>query len=242
MPDAPENPPCQIWDDHEWEELRKALITYFENRHLSPAEDLADDVILRLLKILGRLFSAGPMGKELDNEILVGFYEKLSTGGSIAGDEKCSIDLRRYAFGVARHVRQEAEKAARRRLLWEAADDHHRDDSNAGPTAERAAHKTIFHEEADDLAEQCLQECLRGLPKERGLLLRYYQTDKKKDSVHHRKLADELSMTPNALDVAVHRARNKVRECVVSCMERELPGSSKVWCKKSGSPHLRGNV
>jgi DNA-directed RNA polymerase specialized sigma24 family protein len=231
MPDAPALPLGQIWDDRDLTELRRRLIKFFAKQNL-PAEDFADEVILRMLNKLSRLFSVGPTKKDQGYPALMRLYEKHSSGRDLAGDEECATDLLIYAYSIAKNVAREQWRLYQPEPLTEETNGLPKRARNAGSEAERVVHKTIFPEEADNLSGQCLQKCLRSLHKDGELLLKYYQTDKKKDSGYHRELADGLSMKLGTLHVAAYRARERIRECVVSCMERELPGSSRVWCKE----------
>lgn len=234
MPDAPDNPPSRIWDESDVDDLRSRLVMFFEKRpHRSRAEDLADEVILRIIIIVNRLSSTGLREHERKNEILMSLYEKLSADGSLAGDKKCAHDLARYAFGVAKKVAQEETKKG---IPWQFNSDEtfeeSKHDYDASSKDEKTLHKSFFPEEPEDLVRECLDECLRSLPEDkRELLLKYYETDNKKDSAFHQELADEFSITRNNLHVAIHRARERVRKCFLSCMERKQPGSSNLWCK-----------
>jgi DNA-directed RNA polymerase specialized sigma24 family protein len=232
MSDAPEIPPDRIWARRDLEQQRRVLIAYFKHRHLSPAEDYAQDVCMRMWKNLLRLFSRGPTEKERGYPFLMRLYEKYSSGRDLAGDQECAKDLQIYAYAIAANVLKEQWNTPRMETLPEEFVGPDRAAREWCARDENAVHKTIFPGEANDVAEQCLHDCFRSLPKETDLLLKYYETDKKKDSRSRQRLADELRVARSTLHVTAHRAREKVRDWVIACMERELPGSSRVWCEE----------
>jgi hypothetical protein len=209
----------------------------FEKRHLSPAEDFADEVLVRMLRKLSRLFSEGPTGKDYRYPSLMHLYEKYTSDrGLDGGSEGCDTDLLIYAYSIARNVVHEARKPPRSEPL---PDDFEGVGGFTGLSFERVVHRSLFPDEDEDVSIQCLQECFHSLPEETELLQEYYQTEKKKDSGYHQRMADERSISQGNLYVAVCRARKKVRRYLLSCMERELRGSSAFWMKARGSKSRR---
>jgi len=74
-------------------------------------------------------------------------------------------------------------------------------------------------EPSPDLARQCLQKCLDLWPLEqRNLVLDYYVDAKSAKIDLHRKLAEELGITVNALRVRTHRLRTALENCVLKCL------------------------
>jgi hypothetical protein len=64
----------------------------------------------------------------------------------------------------------------------------------------------------------CLERCLNALPPgRRSLLIRYYQSDKRKKIDSRQLLAEELGIGLNALRIQVFRLRNGLRGCVEKC-------------------------
>lgn len=241
MSEAPEKPPSRIsdqfWDGGDLKELRRRLVMLFEKRHLSPTEDFAGEVLVRMLRKLGRLFSEGPTGKDHKYPSLMHLYEKYSSGrGLDSGEEGCDPDLLIYAYSIARNVTHEARKSPRPEPL---PDEFEGVGGFTGLSFEKVVHRSLFPKEDEDVSIHCLHECFHSLRKDTELLLKYDQTDKKKDSDYRQRLADDMSISLDTLYVTVHRARKKVKECVLSCMERELRGSSAFWLKASGSKSRR---
>jgi DNA-directed RNA polymerase specialized sigma24 family protein len=69
---------------------------------------------------------------------------------------------------------------------------------------------------------QCLEHCLSQLPpKNRGLVVRYYQQDKQAKIDHRKMLATELGIALNALRIRAHRIRQILQRCVLDCLEQQ---------------------
>jgi DNA-directed RNA polymerase specialized sigma24 family protein len=103
---------------------------------------------------------------------------------------ECVENLRRYVFGVARHVASEAFRRAER-------------ERNANTEWWRAGRARGDY--AADFT--WLQETLRRLPSDTGsLLVEYYDRDRSSQD-NRRRLADQLGISYGALKLRVHRAR-----------------------------------
>jgi RNA polymerase sigma factor (sigma-70 family) len=73
-----------------------------------------------------------------------------------------------------------------------------------------------------EAVHRCLDLCLTRLTRRaRGLILTYYGEEKAAKIESHRKLADELGESVNALRIEVHRIRKSLRQCVFACMHPE---------------------
>jgi RNA polymerase sigma factor (sigma-70 family) len=68
--------------------------------------------------------------------------------------------------------------------------------------------------------DNCLKECMGELPqRERDLVKRYFQGEKRVKISGREKLAAELRLTANALRIQAHRLRRKLRICLKACLE-----------------------
>ncbi|MDQ3710769.1 MAG: hypothetical protein M3388_00895 [Acidobacteriota bacterium] len=66
---------------------------------------------------------------------------------------------------------------------------------------------------------ECLETCLETLPaNQRQLIIEYYRNEKTAKIEHRRKLAKELEISPNALQVKTFRIRTNLQECVRNCI------------------------
>jgi len=70
-----------------------------------------------------------------------------------------------------------------------------------------------------DFATECLRQCLTLLAVEqRNLVLDYHVNMKRAKIDLHRKMAEELGLTTNALRLRVHRLRMGLEKCVLACL------------------------
>ena len=78
-------------------------------------------------------------------------------------------------------------------------------------------------EDPDSLRPEldCLEECMEHLlPKNRELLVDYYQEDKQAKIDHRKELASRLGLDVNALRIRVHRIRSVLGDCTAACLQR----------------------
>ncbi len=104
-----------------------------------------------------------------------------------------------YFYGVARNVHREYRKVKR----------------IAPPPAMPAP--------ADEASPEldCLDGCMsKLLPKNRELIVEYYQEDKQAKIVHRKALADRYGIDMNALRIRAHRIRTVVADCTTACLQR----------------------
>jgi DNA-directed RNA polymerase specialized sigma24 family protein len=65
----------------------------------------------------------------------------------------------------------------------------------------------------------CLDKCLEQLAtKNRDLVTRYYQGEKRSKIENRKKLAQELEITLDALRIRAHRIRRQLQQCVFQCL------------------------
>lgn len=70
-----------------------------------------------------------------------------------------------------------------------------------------------------NFARECLRQCLTLVAvDQRDLVLDYHVNIKKAKIDLHRKMAEELGLTTNALRLRVHRLRMTLEKCVIACL------------------------
>lgn len=75
---------------------------------------------------------------------------------------------------------------------------------------------------ADEIALDCLDQCLEILePEERQLICEYYQGEKRGKIDHRKSIAHRHSLSVNALRIECCRIRRRLRTCVLTCMKRK---------------------
>lgn len=68
----------------------------------------------------------------------------------------------------------------------------------------------------------CLKKCLRELPENQSsLIVDYYQKEKTEKIQHHKKMAESLGISANALQVKSCRIRARLQRCVRECLEKK---------------------
>jgi RNA polymerase sigma factor (sigma-70 family) len=74
----------------------------------------------------------------------------------------------------------------------------------------------------DDTKHECLELCLQKLlPKDRALILQYYQKEKSAKIEQRIKLAKDLGTSVNGLRVRIFRIRERLERCITQCMEEK---------------------
>jgi RNA polymerase sigma factor (sigma-70 family) len=106
-----------------------------------------------------------------------------------------------YFYGVARNVYREYLKR--------------RPEPPAAPPPPPA------DDDDDDVTPHydCLEKCLKRLtPRNRELILEYYQTEEGPKIESRKKLADRFGLALNALRIRTHRIRAELKKCVQECL------------------------
>ena len=71
-----------------------------------------------------------------------------------------------------------------------------------------------------ETVHRCLEQCMGELSQSaRQLVLSYYGEEGAAKIERHRRLADELGKSVNALRIEVHRVRATLRQCVLGCVQ-----------------------
>jgi len=73
---------------------------------------------------------------------------------------------------------------------------------------------------AGDAWMGCFERCLKELPDDvRNMIVGYYQQEKRARIENRKQLAEELHITKRNLEVRAGRVREKLRNCVINCLE-----------------------
>jgi len=120
-------------------------------------------------------------------------------------------DVSQYVYGVGRllilELYKEREKSNRA--------------ANQQPT------ESFPQAESDEKAEteqklRCLNKCLLELPAEnRDIIVQYYQGEKREKIENRQRLADNLGIPQNALRSRAVRLREKLEDCILSCLKKK---------------------
>lgn len=75
--------------------------------------------------------------------------------------------------------------------------------------------------------DECLEQCMNQLGKSESELFRRYFQDEKQAKIKARKnLAQEMTLTANALRIKAHRIRRRLRHCMEVCLKRFAGGET----------------
>jgi RNA polymerase sigma factor (sigma-70 family) len=116
-----------------------------------------------------------------------------------------------YFYGVAKLVLKEEQRSARARM--------------PRPPVDPPAPTPPDDEQAADLRQRCLDECLQKLsPENRELILQYYQERGQAKIDNRKEIAQKLDIRATNLRVKIHRIRTTLHSCILECMKREAQG------------------
>lgn len=79
-------------------------------------------------------------------------------------------------------------------------------------------------ESSEDMEREyvCLEHCVESLqPKNRELVIRYYQQEKRAKIDDRKQLAAQLGIALNALRIRAHRIRTNLQRCMQECLEQQ---------------------
>ncbi len=165
-------------------------------RWLHPDREEAGRLYVQIRSKLVKVFvSRGcDCAEELTDETIDRVIGKV---GEVA--ESYEGDPALYFYGVARNVHREYCKVR------------------------RVAPPPVQPEAAEEASPElvCLEGCMEHLlPKNRNLIVAYYQEDKQAKIDHRKALAEELGIDMNALRIRAHRIRSTVADCTTACLQR----------------------
>jgi len=191
------------------------------DRRTHDARAITAEGLARLLRRLGDDPERAGIEYERLRRTLMKFFD---WGGAWAPDEcadetldrladKLAVDTRiddvaRYAHGIARLVLLERLRRQAQDPLGRGADQ-----------ADLSVFPSIPQGETDEALHHCFERCLAGLAEDsRTLVLEYYVGEGRTKIDHRRRLARSLGLSENALRSRVQRLRDRVEQCVESCV------------------------
>jgi RNA polymerase sigma factor (sigma-70 family) len=174
-----------------YEQIRLALITYFEHRGCLSPEEYADETINRAAR-------------------------RLSEGQEIYTNKAAN-----YFYGVARNLLKEYWGAPERQAApLESLTPSEAPPQDPGELQQRESQQLL-----KERYLECLDRCLQALtPQNRETVIRYYQGETEVKIKNRKRLANELGIPPNALRNRVLRIRERLEDCVNSCLGRSKQG------------------
>jgi RNA polymerase sigma factor (sigma-70 family) len=168
-----------------YEQIRHALITFFECRGSGTPEEHADDTITRVAR-------------------------RLLEGQTIRVDKPAS-----YFYGVARNVLKEYwESRGRGPISLES-----QSAATLGSPDPHRLQEQISERQLKEQRLDCLERCLDQLsPNDRAIIRTYYTGDTGIKIQTRRRLAESLGIPINALRIRALRIREKLEDCVETCL------------------------
>ena len=182
---------------------------HFDNllRRLDPDRRLAgekyEDLRRRLIKFF-QWNSCFP-AEDLVDETLDRVTEKLA--------DAPVLDVVGFAWGVAKHVRQEASKQSERIVQMS--------DLPGGtelPSKDRGPERVLQEEMEDEQRAECLRRCLQRFShSDREVFLKYHNVQGE-HTEYRQRLAANLGLSIGALRVKINRLREKLEDCLHQCV------------------------
>lgn len=172
---------------------------------LAADRDAAGEKYLLIRRNLVRFFEGRGFYEAEDHtdEVLNRVARKLDDGDVIQ-------DVSQYVYGVARLLLLE---------LYKKREKENRA-VNELPNASFPQADADEQEESENKL-RCLNHCLHELPAEnREIIVRYYQGEKRDKIENRQRLAENLGIPQNALRSRAVRLREKLEECILSCLKK----------------------
>jgi DNA-directed RNA polymerase specialized sigma24 family protein len=167
---------------------------------LGPDPDRAGAAYEALQRKLIKFFDwrGATQPEECADEALDRLAVKLDEGSRVE-------DVRSYALGIARLVLLEQWRRPEARLF---------------PAHDTHLARLAAPESPDDEPRRaCFEGCLEELPPDsRDLVLKYYVAEGRAKIDNHRRLAEALGVSDNALRSRVQRVRDGLERCIAKCL------------------------
>lgn len=123
-------------------------------------------------------------------------------------------DVEAFTWGVAKKIRQEAQKKDFRTISLQAL-------PGVGTVSDAGASVEALHQKIQSQKElRCLHQCLQRLSTEDRTLFLAYRVDKGHYMENRKNLAKQFGLTPGALRVRIIRIREKLEQCLERCLGR----------------------
>jgi RNA polymerase sigma factor (sigma-70 family) len=192
--------------------------TSFDNllAHLGPDRESAARAYIELRRALFIFFAArgAATPDEMTDETINRVARRLTEGKSITTESPAN-----YFYGVARNVWRES--LTKGNVLIPLSDDNPLGETHATPYDLLVGANERLETE---IRHDCLEKCLERLdPKDRALVLSYYQFSGGEKIENRKKIAAELGLSSNTLRQKVARLRSKLAECMTICKRSRAP-------------------
>lgn len=162
---------------------------------LGPEAERAGEEYERLRSRLGLFF--GQRGCRFPEELA---DETINRVILKVGEERIENRMA-YCYGVAKNVYRESLRRERRYAEFDEA-------ALAAPAPE-----------GPGVERECLDRCLAELPDEsRELIVTYFSAEKIEKVELHRRMAERLKVTQEAMRMRIHRAKRELTACVRECV------------------------
>jgi len=121
------------------------------------------------------------------------------------------LDVSQYVYGVARM------------LILEIHKQREKENRIAKNLPESEFPQLLADEKAETERQLgCLNKCLQSLPAENSkIIVQYYQGEKRVKIENRQRLAQDLGIPQNALRNRAVRLREKLEECILSCLKKK---------------------
>jgi len=145
--------------------------------------------------------------EDLTDETIDRVAEKIGEIETIYTGEKIL-----YFLSVAKFIRQEAYRKKEIQI----------GDSDFADSPSNTNIFPVNEREFSKLQKKCLNECFSKLKqRHKTLILEYYDNVREEKISHHKKLAEENSVSMSALRNQVYRVKMRLSECVKNCSEQK---------------------
>lgn len=123
------------------------------------------------------------------------------------------LDVVGFAWGVAKHVRQEASKQSERIVQMSALPG-----GMELPSRDRGPERVLQEQMEDERRAECLRRCLRRFSRtDREVFLKYHNIPGE-HTEYRQRLAANFGLSIGALRVKINRLREKLENCLRQCM------------------------
>jgi RNA polymerase sigma factor (sigma-70 family) len=184
--------------------------------HLGPDRESAARAYIELRRALFMFFAArgAATPDEMTDETINRVARRLTEGKSITTESPAN-----YFYGVARNVWRESLTKAN--VLIPLSDENSSGEIQATPYDLLVGAREQIETE---IRHDCLEQCLGRLdPKDRNLIISYYQFTGGEKIENRKKLAADFGLSNNTLRQKVARLRSRLAECMTICRRSRAP-------------------
>jgi RNA polymerase sigma factor (sigma-70 family) len=194
-----------------WSMTQEVFVTLLKRLH--PDREQAGIIYENLRTRLMRYFELQgcPYGEECADDTMQRVARRLSEGADFTTENPYS-----FFQGVARNVLLEYWKSRRVDSLDDLQPAYF---PAVDPKEQEERHSKVA---AEELALECMQECLQALPPEsRQIFIEYHQEQKRERIDGRLQIAKQLGIDITALRNRVTRLRDRLEKCIDDCIEKK---------------------